>query len=97
VLGWRDLPLADALKNEPWLASDWYQKRKRGKNIDKLSIVMDGTEKDGAIFATMDTPISFDQRRRQYGPRGIVRTSASVNTHEAKPTEHDPFAEMEGA
>lgn len=86
-LGLREEGLEQALKNEPWLAADWY--KKRAKNEIRLEIVRDACDGENAVFGLRDTPLSFDQKHRQFTFRGTVRYGASYY-----PTEHDPFKDI---
>ncbi|MDR0917353.1 MAG: type I-E CRISPR-associated protein Cas5/CasD [Oscillospiraceae bacterium] len=84
--GIRDSDLSTALRNEPWQASPWYQRRRDTRR--SLEFVRDDYG-DGAVFALPDNPLSFNQQYRQYAYRGTVR--GSINIAGRAETEHDPF------
>ena len=88
-LGIRKTGLDEALENEPWLASDWYKKRMEKKEIH-LEILRDAYNEEDAMFGVQDTPLSFDQKHRQFAFRGTVRYSTTNYN-----TEHDPFKDIE--
>ncbi len=70
VIGMREMELQQALKEEPWQASEWYQ-RKNGSEQIKLTIVSDTQPNAPGAFLRRDLPVSFDQRHRQYGFRMV--------------------------
>ena len=98
VLGIREHGLRQALNNEVWQASEWYQNKLKKKSDQvKLTIVCDAQHNDNGAFLRRDLPVSFDQRHRQYGYRMVL------DTVEAKPilksqhtaellTDHDAIA-----
>lgn len=103
VLGIRDLSLAEALQNEPWLLPDW--RRKTANNM--LRILMDCAKDDPVHGIKRDVPISFDSERREYRSRGIFQKYIFVENGSGdmesdqketdfKLTEHDPMTELEG-
>lgn len=102
VLGLRELPLDEALRNEPWQASEVYQKRwlhlHKGER-PRLPLLTDADGTGYGRTVVQDDPVSFDQRNRQHSFRAVegkapvviaLRESTDV------PTEHDAFAELEG-
>ncbi|MFA7032712.1 MAG: type I-E CRISPR-associated protein Cas5/CasD [Bacilli bacterium] len=70
ILGFRDKVLYEALRDEPWLASEWY--RKRTPSNVMLEIVC---EDDSDLFSesVRDVPLSFSQTRRKHGFRNVRR------------------------
>lgn len=94
-LGIRQENLCNALRNEPWQASEW--SKKRILNHDQfvyLRIITDATEDHGAI--KKDVPVSFSPYRRQYRYRYIMEIDAKVIKENDKmyETEHDPMMEL---
>ena len=69
--------LLDALREEPWLVSEWH--RKKAQPGTRLPIVVDGSEQDESVFYQRDIPLSFDQTHRRFGFRR-VSGSEEVNT-----------------
>ncbi len=105
VLGIRDTSLEESLHTEPWTASIWYQKRMhRKRETARIEIVRDAVcDEDG--YVVRDVPISFSQRKRDYGFRSVIRESIplkhiwldkdiKVCTDKVK-TEHDPLELLE--
>jgi len=99
VLGVRDLCLQQALEEEPWHASNWFQQKNRGQV--KLTIVCDASPDESGAFLRRDLPVSFDQRHRQYGFRMVKDTAEAIAvrlppTSIETETDHDPMAELGG-
>ena len=97
-LGLREAALLDALRAEPWLASEWFRRRRRdGLNaeilIDQEAVPTE--ERAGDARGSRDVPLSFDPRRRDYGFREVERLMVRVGAPE--PDTHDPMAELEEA
>ena len=84
----RDLPLEEALRAEPPLD-------KSPRRAESMRITMDAI--DGNAVAQHDLPLSFDQRHRQYGYRGVIEAEPVhiPKTKVAEQIQHDPFAELE--
>lgn len=105
VLGIRDKDLRTTLFEEDWQASPWYQKKSLRRELETLDIVRDaGPEETG--YAVRDLPQSFDQHRRLYQFRNIVREQLPLKNilHEDSSkgtnngptaTEHDPMDLLE--
>jgi CRISPR system Cascade subunit CasD len=72
VLGIREKTLKDALINETWQASYWYQKKSSEEM--NLTIVCDAEafEKDTGAFIRRDVPVTFNQEYRRYGFRKVI-------------------------
>jgi CRISPR system Cascade subunit CasD len=83
--------LYDALHDEPWQASDWYQKN--NQNV-KLEIVYDVSPYEKGAFVRRDMPTTFNENNRDYWFRHIksVPDAVCVKTQ----SEHDAFAELGG-
>ena len=97
-LGLREAALLDALRAEPWLASEWFRRRRReGLNaeilIDQEAVPV--KERAGDARGSRDVPLSFDPRRRDYGFREVERLMVRVGAPE--PDAHNPMAELEEA
>ena len=93
-LGIRDgVDLLDALRNEPWQAPDWYQKKAGSqKEVTRLRVITDALPNDRRGAVIRDVPESFSPYYRQYGCRGAVDGYVPAMAE----TEHDPFLELEG-
>ena len=94
-LGIRDKGLEDALRQEPWQASNWYRERELKRAMSpQLALVMDNPE-TGA-YRRRDIPLSFSQDHRQYTYRYISDEANAVSVRDiyiTAATEHDPFKE----
>lgn len=76
-LGIRDCDLPTALRDEPWHALDWYQKKWLNKNnrndlILRIHYEPKEDDTDGPRAIQRDLPISFNQSHRRYGYRGYT-------------------------
>lgn len=101
--GLRDLPLLDALRSEPWLASEVYQRRcrRRGRVPGRLEVHMDAVEArtdvgdgEGAMTdrrVVQDDPVSFDPRHRRYAFREVERLYVDNPGAAALSPEPDPL------
>ncbi|MGI6085015.1 MAG: type I-E CRISPR-associated protein Cas5/CasD [Acetivibrionales bacterium] len=99
VLGIRDLALQEAIAQESWQASKWFQKKQSGQI--KLTIVCDAQPNDQGAFLRRDLPISFDQRYRQYGFRMVNDVAEAISVLPSEyvgeiSTDHDAMAGWEG-
>ena len=93
VLGIRESPLFEALKEEPWLLPEWYRKRV-SHNGTRLRIVIDD-ESSSAVLR--DVPLSFSKKHREFVWRGVRDCGYCVfvgSELSEEKTEHDPFEEM---
>jgi len=94
-LGIRGKMLEDALREEPWQASWWRQKRElRLAEQIRLTLVLD-SDGTGAV-RRRDLPLSFNQAHRKYAFRNIADQADAVAISTAviradNMTEHDPF------
>jgi CRISPR system Cascade subunit CasD len=72
----KGIGLLDALADEPWQASEWYQKKY--PNVDNLEIFFDAVvDIDGnskGEYLQRDHPITFDQGYRKYDFRKVKRS-----------------------
>lgn len=103
VLGIKELTLTEALKQEPWLASKWYQKRFRKREYYFLEIVRDA-EDDESIYSLRDNPESFNPIYKRYNFRNVVREKLDISnwfktmeseSKTAMSTEHDAMELLE--
>ena len=97
-LGLREAALLDALRAEPWLASEWFRRRRRDGFDAEILIDQEAVpikERAGDARGSRDVPLSFDPRRRDYGFREVERLMVRVGAPE--PDAHDPMAELEEA
>jgi CRISPR system Cascade subunit CasD len=103
-----DLDLDTVLRDEPWQASRWYQKHRRGEATVRLAVMSEA--KSGASGTVgdvlRDQPLSFAAEHRTHTLRTVVSTSVRVpNPWAARPVPpdvraappHDPFGHLEGA
>lgn len=100
-LGIRECSLLEALQSEPWLISQYMQKKLKNRSEFKLRIITDSDPKDSRAVRQKDVAVSFDPRKRQYGYRPIVEHTpiTMVNKNYEFPeynTEHDVMAELTG-
>lgn len=97
-LGVRDLPLVEALEQEEWRASPWYQRRHRDPYVT-LEGLVEATPADGPVDTLRDQPLSFDPWHRRYALRGVLRLSFQVPNPAARsavPLNHDPTSVLRG-
>ena len=100
-LGIRECSLLEALQSEPWLISQYMQKKLKNRSDFKLRIITDSDPKDSRAVRQKDVAVSFDPRKRQYGYRPIVEhtpiTMVNKNYEFTEyNTEHDVMAELTG-
>ena len=108
TLGPRDADLVTALKNEPWRASPWWQRRHEQRTVE-LELVLDADEGHITQETYRDVPLSFDPRRRAYGMRSVIRATTTANNsfydetsataatpQKTAVADHDPFAALPG-
>ncbi len=94
-LGIRETSLLEALKQEPWLASPWIQKKKYHGSV-KLRIMTDANPEDNRAARQMDLPISYHPGHRQYTYRACKEhDSLSIKAAtDFSTTMHDPMIEL---
>lgn len=97
-LGIRHVPLLQALTDEPWQAADWF--RTRQDNSFRAEIIIDAAslapDERGAGYTTLDSPVSFDPRRRDYRVREVERLFVPVGDGHRHDS-HDPMSDIEEA
>jgi len=96
-LGLREAPLLEALKEEPWLASERFQRRNgwdfHAEILIDKEAVRDGEHSDD-VRGSRDVPLSFDPRHREYSFRDIERHRICLGGMRGV-DHHDPMAELE--
>lgn len=100
-LGIRPCGLLEALQSEPWLISQYMQKKIKKDSDVKLRIITDADPKDTRAVRQKDLPVSFDPRKRQYGYRSVIehtpiRMSVQKPEFSEYSAEHDAMAELAG-
>lgn len=73
VWGIRNENLLTALREEPWLASEWYQRRIRKTGKDSLEVVRDAEQHENDAYSVRDLPVTFSQIQRKYNFRNVIR------------------------
>ena len=94
-LGLRELPLEDALRNEPWKVSAEYQERWQRKHPGQtlhLRMLLDANTEAASIAQVRDVPLSYDPAWRRYSFRNVKEDRASLRFSD---TTHDAMAEVE--
>ena len=99
-LGLRETMLLEALRAEPWLASDWFRREHPGFTaeilVDQGAVPVE--ERLGDVRGSRDVPLSFDSRRRDYSFREVERLMVPVHASGADTADaHDPMADVEEA
>ncbi|SDH19744.1 type I-E CRISPR-associated protein Cas5/CasD [Pseudonocardia oroxyli] len=70
--GLRELSCVEALQQEPWRASLWFQKATRRPQV-ALELVADCEAGEPGAELVRDEPLSFDPRHRQWAWRSVKR------------------------
>lgn len=93
LLGIRDLPLYEALYEEPWLLDEWRRKNElRFNHTVRLRILVEN-ETDGALVR--DEPVSFSPFKREYRYRRIKEMSPkTIIINDVLKTSHNPMKEL---
>jgi len=96
VLGLRKRNLYQALEEEPWQASEWFQKKNDAEKI-RLTIVCDAQPNESDAFLRRDLPVSFSQQHRRYGFRMVKDNAEAIPVRELQrlnelQTDHDAMA-----
>ena len=86
LLGIRSVPLADALREEPWQASTWVRRHAP----TRLRMILENAPGEAPIHTLRDAPISFSPIHRRYTQRGLEREQMVELIENA----HDPMAEL---
>ena len=89
--------MLEALKEEPWLASERFQRRNgwdfHAEILIDKEAVQDGEHSDD-VRGSRDVPLSFDPRHREYSFRDIERHRIYLGGMRGV-DHHDPMAELE--
>jgi CRISPR system Cascade subunit CasD len=95
----RGKTLLEALREEPWLLSEWAQRRESTRV--HLRIVTDAEDINNSAYFQRDLPLSFDQSHRKYGFRQVrqadtlaISNLASQRSSLGANTLHDPMLEL---
>lgn len=98
-LGLREGTLMEAVDAEPWLASEWWQRRTRTPSV-RLAVSVDSSDPvngaDRSRTSVRDVPISFDQERREYTWRSVVSYEVAVaNQFASAPLKPSRFGDLD--
>ncbi|MFJ8692802.1 type I-E CRISPR-associated protein Cas5/CasD [Streptomyces roseolilacinus] len=89
--------LEQALTDEPWRASAWYQRQRRRDTTVELTVLLE--TKDGSGDVLRDQPVSFAADHRQHALRTITTTTVTVPNPLATPRSvvprHDPVSHLQ--
>lgn len=98
IQGVVDVGLLTALGTHPWVASDWYRRR-RGATVPLSIVIDDDGDVRGDRMATRDVPLSFSPERRQYAWRDVIRLDqvVTVTNDLARAREDDFFGVVASA
>lgn len=97
-LGVHDGTVEDALTSWPWVAADWYRRRRAARTI-RLEIIRDARPGEPVTETMPDEPVSFDPTHRQHTWRSVVRRHVDVTNdlaERAGTAEHDPLSLLGG-
>ncbi|MFF1678293.1 type I-E CRISPR-associated protein Cas5/CasD [Streptomyces sp. NPDC058256] len=108
-----DADLEDVLRDEPWRAAAWHQRRRWREATVELQVITEpgrGGDGGGSPGDTLrDQPLSFDPRHRRYALRTLRRVTVQVANPHGRPVHthtadqrhgapaHDPTSVLEGA
>lgn len=91
VLGIRDSDLEQALRVEPWHASEWYR-RTRPAEV-RLPLTLDAPRAVRGDEVIADHPVSFDPRDRRHALRAVIHSDVPVHNPLGRPAVgHDPMS-----
>ena len=97
-LGVRSGGIEQALEQETWRASRWYQWERRREQFVRLETFIEATAEDGPVDTIRDQPISFDPAHRRYALRGVRHGHVEMpNPAAPQQPDHDPTAVLGGA
>ncbi|MFE3074380.1 type I-E CRISPR-associated protein Cas5/CasD [Streptomyces sp. NPDC059247] len=85
------LDLLQALRQEPWQASEWHKKRHTGQTTVTLPILYESHQTTGATDTLRDQPLSFASEHLRHTLRPVTRTEVQVPVQGAPAPQHDPF------
>lgn len=87
--------LEQALREEPWRAARWYQRRQRTATVE-LAVLVDTAAGDGTADLQRDLPLSFDPLHRRYALRGVRTEQLELTNPASRVPDHDPIAALGG-
>ncbi|MFD0120188.1 type I-E CRISPR-associated protein Cas5/CasD [Streptomyces virginiae] len=76
---------AAALRNEPWQAAQWHQKRHRRNAFVTLHMLSESAGDNPLGTALRDQPLSFAPTHRRYALRNIISTTVDVPNPHCRP------------
>ncbi|MBR7675594.1 type I-E CRISPR-associated protein Cas5/CasD [Streptomyces daliensis] len=83
--------LEAALREHPWLASPWYQRRTARTAPEHLPVLLDSAPDDPPGDIVADQPLSFDPRHRRYARRSVQHGTVPRPGAAHQVPEHDPM------
>ncbi|ACU72794.1 CRISPR-associated protein Cas5 family [Catenulispora acidiphila DSM 44928] len=88
-IGVRTLGLNEVLRQEPWLASEWYQRRERRTRValDMQIEVAPGTR---GSDLQRDQPVTFNPRHRRYDLRAYHNETIEITNPHGKQVRENP-------
>lgn len=93
LVGRRQCCLLEALREEPWLASEYMQSRVRGPV--QLRLITDADPSITGAAVQRDLPLSFDPGNRRYGYRPMLEhPPVEPKVRRERETEHDAMSEL---
>lgn len=92
-----DQTLDERLKDEPWQASLWHQRRNR-EHMVTLETIVQADDAAGRVDTLRDQPLSFDPLHRRYALRTVRHDQVRIPNPAARraATDHDPTAVLRG-
>ncbi|WP_328335825.1 MULTISPECIES: type I-E CRISPR-associated protein Cas5/CasD [unclassified Streptomyces] len=104
-LGIRDTGLHEALSDEPWHASSWYQKARRRDDAVSLTVLREPQADEQHGDTLRDQPLSFAAAHRRHALRSVITATIQVPNpyaaaHRGRAAarcvpRHDPFDAVE--
>ncbi|MFC7326648.1 type I-E CRISPR-associated protein Cas5/CasD [Marinactinospora rubrisoli] len=88
----RDSELEAVLRNHKWIASTWYQEKRKWEPTIELGAWIDAAPGERADHEIRDLPVSFDPAHRRYALRGQKHLTVRF----PNPRGHDPIAALGG-
>ncbi|MET7639610.1 type I-E CRISPR-associated protein Cas5/CasD [Streptomyces sp. NPDC005438] len=89
-----DIELEQALREHPWLASSWYQRRRGRTAPTQLPVLVDSGPDDPPGDIVADQPLSFAPSHRRYAHRSVRRDTVPRPGAQAAPA-HEPLTLLE--
>ncbi|WP_236246919.1 type I-E CRISPR-associated protein Cas5/CasD [Streptomyces sp. CC210A] len=86
--------LEQALADEPWRASAWYQRQRHRDTTVELTVLVETTDGSGEVLR--DQPVTFAADHRIHALRTIATTSVTVpNPLASRLPRHDPVSHLQ--